>query len=130
MDAPELLATLRERGARLTVRTGDGGAVLNVAPRGIASDLAGEVARFKPSLLELLEEERAARLLELARARLTRLETALGTAGACRSIYATGRRLQREKPDFWRRLSASERHELAVCVALLEVGNVPEEETQ
>lgn len=67
MNAPELLATLRERGARLTVRSGDGGAaVLNVAPRGIASDLAGEVARFKPSLLELLEREQVERL-ELAR---------------------------------------------------------------
>ncbi len=126
MNAPELLATLRGRGARLTVRTGDGGAVLNVAPRGITSDLSGEVARFKPSLLELLEGERrereGAQALELeeARERLNWLERAKSTAGACRSIWRASRRLECERPGLWRRLNASDRHELAVCVALLD----------
>lgn len=56
--------------------------------------------------------------LEASRLGLCRLEGILGSADVCRAIWRTSRRLEREQGAFWRLLDASERHILAVCVAL------------
>jgi len=45
------------------------------------------------------------------------------TRAACRAIYAATRHIEARNPRFWRRLNASERHALAVCVALLGEGD-------
>lgn len=130
MNARELLQTIEARGGVATL-TGEGRAAkITVAPRQVARELLPELQKFKPSLLELLQlergtaresgEEAARRELEEARLRLTRLEVAKGTAGGCRSIWRAARRLECERPGLWRRLDASDRHSLAVCVALLD----------
>ena len=64
-------------------------------------------------------DERA-QSIEKARLRLKRLDKLRGSAGTCRAIWRASRRLEREQGDFWRRLNASERHNLAVCVALFD----------
>lgn len=55
MTAPQLLELLEQRGARL-FRRGDRLAI--DAPRGALLDLAPELAKFKPALLELLDAQR------------------------------------------------------------------------
>jgi hypothetical protein len=56
LTAPLLLETIRGRGGKITVALDQTGAAkIQIAPRGIVGDLAGEIARFKPALLELLE---------------------------------------------------------------------------
>ncbi len=56
MNAPQLLETIRGRGGKITVALDKTGAAkIQIAPRGLVGDLAGEIARFKPALLELLE---------------------------------------------------------------------------
>jgi len=125
VNAPELLSTLRARGV---VARREGDALKLDAPKGAVADLLSELQRFKPVLLELLETEqtegeRARQMAHLlahhSRVRLARLVERLGEDGACVTINATARQLKREKPDFWRHLSQSDRHDLAVCVALL-----------
>ncbi len=55
MNAPELLAAVRRRGATAWREIGDDGtAVLVIAPREAIGDLLPDLARFKPALLELL----------------------------------------------------------------------------
>lgn len=66
--------------------------------------------------------------LESARARLARLEAALVTAGACRSIWRASRRVEREQPGFWAGMNARSRNELSVAYALLDCGLDPLEE--
>lgn len=61
--------------------------------------------------------------IEEARHGLKRLDKLRGSAGACRATCRASRRLKRERPGFWHRLSASERNALAVCVALLDAEN-------
>lgn len=59
MSARELLETIEARGGVATIKH-DGGAVkLNVSPRGVALELATDIQRFKPALLELLTERPA-----------------------------------------------------------------------
>ena len=55
MTAPELLREIEGRGGKIAVALdADGAAKIQIAPRGIVGDLAGEIQRFKPALLELL----------------------------------------------------------------------------
>ncbi len=54
MNAHILLETIEARGGVATVKRDDGAARLNVAPRSVALELAGDIQRFKPALLELL----------------------------------------------------------------------------
>ncbi len=141
MNAPQLLETLTSRGAVVSF---DGG-TLWVKPRDVLTPaLRDEVRRLKPELVSLLQHgnvfaqgavaasvadaspDEHAQSIEEARERLTRLESARGMAGACRSIWRASRRLECERPGLWRRLNASDRHALAVCVALLDAGEVPE----
>jgi len=50
MSAPELLSQLSKRGVSVEVH----GDKLRLLPKGAASDLLSEVARFKPQLIEIL----------------------------------------------------------------------------
>ena len=55
MTASQLLKTIEARGGKVAVAAGaDGAAKLQIAPRGLVPDLAGEIGRLKPELLELL----------------------------------------------------------------------------
>ncbi len=55
MNAPELLATVRARGATAHAEMdATGAAVLVVAPRAAIGDLLPDLLRFKPQLIELL----------------------------------------------------------------------------
>jgi hypothetical protein len=56
MNARELLQSIEARGGVATVKREGGAVKLNVSPRGVALDLAGDIQRFKPALLELLDE--------------------------------------------------------------------------
>jgi hypothetical protein len=63
VNAPELLAAVRRRGATAWREIGDDGtAVLVIAPREAIGDLLPELARFKPALLELLTQPDARQL--------------------------------------------------------------------
>ncbi len=56
MNAPQLLETIRGRGGKITVALDQTGAAkIQIAPRGLVGDLAGEIVRQKIGLLELLE---------------------------------------------------------------------------
>jgi hypothetical protein len=55
MNAIELLATIEARGGVATVKREGGAVKLNVSPRGVALELASDIQRFKPALLELLD---------------------------------------------------------------------------
>lgn len=130
MNARTLLETIEARGGVASVkRRSDGAAVLNVAPRSCCADLLPDLQKFKPALLELLTGADAPSqpdALESARLRLNRLEAHLGTAGACRAIYAAARHIEARNPDFFRRLRRESRHELAICAALLDAGELLE----
>jgi hypothetical protein len=64
--------------------------------------------------------------LDENRNRLTRLESLLGSEGAAVAIAAAARHIEARNPDFWRRLKKESRHELAICAALLDAGELPE----
>lgn len=132
MNAHRLLENIEARGGVATVHGKGHAAKISVAPRSVAREFLSDLQRFKPSLLELLEAapspdalrhaapDEGAQSIGKARLRLKRLDKLRGSAGACRAIWRASRRLEREQGDFWRRLSASERHALAVCVALFD----------
>jgi hypothetical protein len=55
LTAPELLAIIENRGGVVTAKADPTGAAkLHIAPRGLVPDLAGEIQKFKPALLEIL----------------------------------------------------------------------------
>ncbi len=55
MNAPQLLETIRGRGGKITVALDQTGAAkIQITPRGLVGDLAGEIARFKPLILKIL----------------------------------------------------------------------------
>jgi len=107
MNAHQLLERIKARGAVATVRVKGRAAVLNVAPRHIALELASDIQRFKTSLLELLAPEAIPRVpLELSP----------------QAIVRASKRLARQHRALWDSMSQSERLQLAVCVACHENG--------
>jgi hypothetical protein len=64
--------------------------------------------------------------LDENRNRLNRLESLLGSEGAAAAVVAAARHIEARNPDFWRRLKKESRHELAICAALLDAGELPE----
>ncbi len=56
LTAPELLQTIEKRGARVSVATGDNGALkLQITPNGLVSDLSDEIRRNAHELRDLVE---------------------------------------------------------------------------
>lgn len=54
MNAHQLLQNIEAHGGVVTVKRDGGAAKLNVSPRAVALELASDIQRFKPALLELL----------------------------------------------------------------------------
>ncbi len=139
MDAWHLLEGMAARGLSVSLE----GEHLAVSPKSyLTPKLCDALKAHKSELVSLLQcgdpfavanappdapEEHApeehAQNIEKARLRLKRLDKLGGSAGASRAICRASRRLEGEQGDFWRRLSASERHTLAVCAALLDAEN-------
>lgn len=109
MNARELLETIEARGGVATVKRDGGAAVLNVAPRRVALELATDIQRFKPVLLELLAPEVA----HLA----PRVPLELDAP----TLARTARRLEHRHPALWRSMIGAERLQMTVCAALLEL---------
>lgn len=84
MDARQLLERIEARGGVATVKRDGGPAKINVTPRGVALELATEIQRFKPALLELLER-RHTKPPETAPERAQ-----IGRAGSCGPATANG----------------------------------------
>jgi hypothetical protein len=63
LNARQLLDTITERGGVVTVAHHGDTVKIQIAPRGLVSDLASYIQRFKPALVELLapDDEAAAR---------------------------------------------------------------------
>ena len=60
MTAHQLLLEIEGRGATIKVAPAIGGDKLQIAPRGLVNDLASDIQKFKPALLELLAPDVAA----------------------------------------------------------------------
>lgn len=54
MSARQLLELIHERGGVATVKQGGAAPQIQITPRGLVSDLASDIQKFKPALLELL----------------------------------------------------------------------------
>jgi hypothetical protein len=55
LNASQLLAAIEARGAIVTVKAeATGAAKIQIAPSGLVNDIAGEIQKFKPALVELL----------------------------------------------------------------------------
>ncbi len=54
MSARQLLELIHERGGVATVKQGGAAPQIQITPRGLVSDLASEIQKFKPALLELI----------------------------------------------------------------------------
>jgi len=136
MDAWHLLEGMAARGLSVSLE----GEHLAVSPKSyLTPKLCDALKAPKSELVSLLQcgdpfalavanappdaPEEHAQNIEKARLRLKRLDKLGGSAGAGRAICRASRRLEGEQGDFWRRLSASERHTLAVCAALLDAEN-------
>jgi hypothetical protein len=105
MNALDLMASVRARGASLRVeRDIEGAAVLVVAPRSRCVDLLPDLARYKPALLELLEPSVKG---------APRVPDGLSAS----DIERTRLRLTKGLPFLMRDLSEDERLQLVVCTA-------------
>lgn len=60
MTAHQLLLEIEGRGATIKVAPAIGGDKLQIAPKGLVGDLASDIQKFKPALLELLSPDVAA----------------------------------------------------------------------
>jgi hypothetical protein len=57
LSARQLLELIHERGGVATVKQGGAAPQIQITPRGLVSDLASDIQKFKPALLELLAPE-------------------------------------------------------------------------
>ncbi len=107
MTAPQLLATIESRGGQIAVvQDVNGQTKLQISPRGLVGDLAGEISRFKPALVELLTTSPPS--------------PRTGAAPTLAQVDAARRRIN---PAL--RLDDSERDELAFALAQLDMGIDP-----
>ncbi len=154
MNAPQLLETIRGRGGKITVaRDQTGAAKIQIAPRGIVGDFAGEIALLKPLLLKILAtapDEKAPETRRIApqraqtddspkplsddqnaaqiaqnRVRLDALDVATNGNAAAAIFRATCELDARFRRDLEKSGGAAI-HEVAICVALLNCRIDPE----
>ena len=141
MTAPELLETIKARGAAITARGTGAGVWLHVAPRGVLTRAERVIIRtHETELLELLAEPPATGahrwqpsppaqptdLHLLVRAQLRALDNEIGAAAACLSVVrATVELDAKHAGKQWRARPADLKHAEAVAIALLDNGIDP-----
>jgi hypothetical protein len=104
LNARQLLQTIEARGGSLTVKRDGGAAKIQIAPRGLVGDLAGDIQRFKPALLELLESPDVA------------------TIRATSASYWQAHALARVRPELRRQMPGADALELGRLLLRLDAG--------